>query len=124
MKRNVNLNEQTNGNGTVDQTEPGRPAADAIKKTRILIVEDEPAMVAGLRDNFEYEGYEVISAADGAAGLERAIADNPDYADAHFNLAVIYATALPPAKELAKRHYARATSLGAEPDASLEKLLH
>jgi len=48
------------------------------RKTRILIVEDEPAMVAGLRDNFEYEGYEVISAADGAEGLERALADNPD----------------------------------------------
>jgi Flp pilus assembly protein TadD/predicted nucleic acid-binding Zn-ribbon protein len=53
-----------------------------------------------------------------------AIANNPDYADAHFNLAVIYATAQPPAKELAKRHYARATSLGAQPDPSLEKLLH
>jgi len=52
-----------------------------------------------------------------------AIAVNPDYADAHFNLAVIYATAQPPAKELAKRHYARATSLGAQPDASLERLL-
>jgi Flp pilus assembly protein TadD/uncharacterized coiled-coil DUF342 family protein len=52
-----------------------------------------------------------------------AIADNPDYADAHFNLAVIYATATPPARELAKRHYARATSLGAQPDSSLEKLL-
>jgi septal ring factor EnvC (AmiA/AmiB activator) len=52
-----------------------------------------------------------------------AIANNPDYADAHFNLAVIYATASPPARELAKRHYARATSLGAQPDSSLEKLL-
>ena len=48
------------------------------KKTRILIVEDEPAMVAGLRDNFEYEGYDVISAADGVEGLDRALADNPD----------------------------------------------
>src|SRR5262249_25343415 len=47
-------------------------------RTRILIVEDEPAMVAGLRDNFEYEDYDVISAADGAAGLERALNDNPD----------------------------------------------
>ena len=47
-------------------------------KTRILIVEDEPAMVAGLRDNFEYEGYDVISANDGIAGLERALADQPD----------------------------------------------
>ena len=44
-------------------------------KTKILIVEDEPAMVAGLRDNFEYEGYEVISAEDGVSGLERALSD-------------------------------------------------
>jgi two-component system alkaline phosphatase synthesis response regulator PhoP len=48
------------------------------KKTRILIVEDEPAMVAGLRDNFEYEGYDVISADDGVSGLERVFADDPD----------------------------------------------
>jgi len=46
--------------------------------TRILIVEDEPAMVAGLRDNFEYEGYEVISANDGVEGLGLAIKENPD----------------------------------------------
>ena len=46
--------------------------------TKILIVEDEPNMVAGLRDNFEYEGYEVITAPDGVAGLERAIAEKPD----------------------------------------------
>ena len=53
-----------------------------------------------------------------------AIAANPNYADAHFNLAVIYATAQPPAKDLAKQHYAKATSLGTAPDPSLEKLLH
>jgi two-component system alkaline phosphatase synthesis response regulator PhoP len=47
-------------------------------KSKILIVEDEPAMVAGLRDNFEYEGYEVISADDGVTGLERALKDSPD----------------------------------------------
>ena len=58
--------------------EQGVAEPNATKKTRILIVEDEPAMVAGLRDNFEYEGYDVISAADGAAGLDRALADNPD----------------------------------------------
>ena len=52
-----------------------------------------------------------------------AIAANPDYADAHFNLAVVYATGSPPAKEQAKLHYVKATSLGAEPDAALEKLL-
>jgi DNA-binding response OmpR family regulator len=46
--------------------------------TRILIVEDEPNMVAGLRDNFEYEGYEVLTAGDGAEGLGRALNDAPD----------------------------------------------
>jgi len=45
---------------------------------RILIVEDEPNMVAGLRDNFEYEGYDVIAARDGAEGLERALNEAPD----------------------------------------------
>jgi DNA-binding response OmpR family regulator len=48
------------------------------RRIRILIIEDEPAMVAGLRDNFEYEGYDVISAGDGVSGLERAFADSPD----------------------------------------------
>ena len=35
-------------------------------------------MVAGLRDNFEYEGYEVITARDGVQGLGRALAESPD----------------------------------------------
>lgn len=45
---------------------------------KILIVEDEPKMVAGLRDNFEYEGYEVVTAHDGVEGLDRAMASSPD----------------------------------------------
>lgn len=46
--------------------------------TRILIVEDEPNMVSGLRDNFEFEGYDVITAPDGVAGLQRALDESPD----------------------------------------------
>ncbi|MGH9567183.1 MAG: response regulator, partial [Candidatus Angelobacter sp.] len=45
---------------------------------KILIVEDEPNMVAGLRDNFEFEGYEVITAPDGLSGLNRALHESPD----------------------------------------------
>jgi DNA-binding response OmpR family regulator len=45
---------------------------------KILVVEDEPKMVAGLRDNFEFEGYEVITAADGVEGLQRALGEAPD----------------------------------------------
>src|SRR6266516_2628452 len=35
-------------------------------------------MVLGLKDNFEFEGYEVLTAADGATGLERARSQKPD----------------------------------------------
>lgn len=45
---------------------------------KILIVEDEPNMVAGLRDNFEFEGHEVITASDGLSGLNRALHESPD----------------------------------------------
>ncbi len=38
---------------------------------RILIVEDEPAMRMGLKDNFEFESYDVEMAVDGAEGLEK-----------------------------------------------------
>jgi DNA-binding response OmpR family regulator len=48
------------------------------RRQKILIVEDEPDMVLGLRDNFEFEGYEVVTAADGAAGLEKARSEKPD----------------------------------------------
>jgi two-component system alkaline phosphatase synthesis response regulator PhoP len=45
---------------------------------KILIVEDEPDMVLGLKDNFEFEGYDVVTAGDGQAGLERARSQKPD----------------------------------------------
>lgn len=38
---------------------------------RILVVEDEPAMQVGLRDNLEIDGYEVTVVGDGHQGLER-----------------------------------------------------
>jgi DNA-binding response OmpR family regulator len=52
--------------------------SDTQRRAKILVVEDEPAMVAGLRDNFEFEGYEVITAQDGIEGLERALDESPD----------------------------------------------
>jgi Flp pilus assembly protein TadD len=55
--------------------------------------------------------------------LKRAVELKPEYSDAHFNLAVLYATTEPPSLELAKEHYVKATSLGAAPDASLERLI-
>ncbi len=38
---------------------------------KILIVEDEPNMVRGLKDNLEFEGYETDIALEGRTGLEK-----------------------------------------------------
>jgi len=51
----------------------------------------------------------------------KAIELDEGYGDAHFNLAVIYASQQPPAKELSKRHYYRALQLGVPKNEELEK---
>lgn len=45
---------------------------------KVLIIEDEPNMVIGLRDTCEYEGYEVSVARNGKEGLEKASTEKPD----------------------------------------------
>ena len=45
---------------------------------KILIVEDDPTMLRGLKDNFEYAGYNVLTAADGEEGLNTALEAKPD----------------------------------------------
>jgi DNA-binding response OmpR family regulator len=46
--------------------------------SRILIVEDEPALLRGLTDTFAAKGCQVLSAADGERGLELALSAQPD----------------------------------------------
>lgn len=46
--------------------------------TRILIADDEVDMVAGLRDNLQFEGYEVLVAYDGEEALSVATKESPD----------------------------------------------
>ena len=59
---------------------------------------------------------------DGAeAELQKALDLDPEYSEAHFNLAVMYLERKPPALEMAGRHYRRARALGASPDPLLEK---
>ena len=45
---------------------------------RILVADDEKDMVTGLRDNLQFEGYEVSVAFDGEAALELATTESPD----------------------------------------------
>lgn len=45
---------------------------------KVLIIEDEPNMVLGLKDSCEYEGYEVSVARDGKEGLQKALTEKVD----------------------------------------------
>ena len=45
---------------------------------RILVVEDDPAILTGVRDNLELEGYEVFTAEDGEPALDIARKKKPD----------------------------------------------
>jgi len=44
----------------------------------VLIIEDDPTMLIGLKDNFEFKGYKVVTAADGEKGLKAALNAKPD----------------------------------------------
>ena len=46
--------------------------------SRILIVEDEAALLRGLKDTFASKGCEVLTARDGEAGLDLALSKTPD----------------------------------------------
>ena len=56
--------------------------------------------------------------------LETAVAIDPGYADAQFNLALMYLITPPIDRENARRHYKLALENGAHPDADFEKLLN
>jgi len=45
---------------------------------KVLIIEDEPNMVVGLKDSCEYEGYEVSVARNGKEGFEKASTEKVD----------------------------------------------
>ncbi len=44
----------------------------------ILVIEDDPAMLRGLKDNLTFKGYQVKTATDGERGLEAALNGRPD----------------------------------------------
>jgi len=44
----------------------------------ILIIEDDPALLRGLKDNFETQGYLVRTANDGRKGLDALLKEPPD----------------------------------------------
>jgi DNA-binding response OmpR family regulator len=53
-------------------------AANGNSKLRILIIEDDPALLRGLKDNFVNQGYDVRTAVDGQKGLDHLLRERPD----------------------------------------------
>jgi DNA-binding response OmpR family regulator len=58
--------------------ESAASSAGEAPKRRVLVVEDDPSIMLGLRINLEAEGYTVVSAEDGERGLDMARAERPD----------------------------------------------
>ena len=59
-----------------DKPPSGTPAATEAR--RVLLIEDEAALVATLSYNLRKNGYDVVSATDGVAGLQAARRERPD----------------------------------------------
>ncbi len=57
------------------------------------------------------------------SALRKALQLDPDYGDAHYNLALVYAGEKPPSPALARWHYDRAVTLGHTKNPDLEKML-
>jgi len=45
---------------------------------KILLIDDDPDLVELVKSRLEAEEYEVITASDGSAGLEKSITESPD----------------------------------------------
>lgn len=48
------------------------------RRPRILITDDDPVIIELLQVNLEFEGYDVLTAADGQEAVERAVQEQPD----------------------------------------------
>lgn len=49
-----------------------------VNAKKVLIIEDDPALLRGLQDNFAAQGYEVRTANDGQRGMDALLKEPPD----------------------------------------------
>ena len=66
------------GNGNRAAPRNGRPGARSRKSTFVLVVDDDPDILAALSDALESEGYEVRGARDGIDALDAIGQRRPD----------------------------------------------
>jgi len=71
--------------GTRDTGRKGTLRRYTVAK-KVLLIESEPLLVRMLHDALTDEGYQVVSASDGAEGLKKARSEQPDLVIVDFNL--------------------------------------
>src|SRR5579872_5508064 len=54
------------------------PGLTTMTPASVLIIEDDPALLRGLKDNFETQGYQVRTANNGRKGLDMLLKTPPD----------------------------------------------
>ena len=59
-------------------TSSGEAAGAADRRLRALLVDDEPHIIEFLRMGFEYEGFDILIAQDGATALRLGLNEKPD----------------------------------------------
>jgi len=79
------------------------------KVKKILIVEDEIALITALSDKLTNEGYDVIKAMDGKEGLKSAILERPDIVLLDINLPVMDGITM--LKELRKDEFGKSVEV-------------
>ena len=62
---------------------------------KILIAEDDKDLLSLLKENFELEGFDVVTAEDGEAGYELAKKEKPAHTELAFLLFVVFISSLP-----------------------------
>jgi len=98
--------------GVIDQSKKDSPAATAELAMAVYLEPKNPQAHNYFGATLAARGWD--SAAEDE--FQRAVELNPNFGDAQFNLAVCYLTRVPPAYELARRHYQKALDLGEPPD--------
>src|SRR3974390_1100245 len=77
QQRLKGINETTRAHGGARRLHRSLPEGNMTAR-KVLIVEDNAALLRGLKDNFQARGYQVRTASDGAKGMEDFFRDPPD----------------------------------------------
>jgi len=92
-----------------------------MSKTKILVIEDDPAILQGLEELLKFENYDVIISADGKIGVEKAIKKHPDLILLDINLPSM--SGFEVCKRLRERNFVNPVIMITSRDDQLDKIV-